>query len=172
MPVLARKITPAKWKRSTELGEDEVGADAVTADLKTTANTLSFWRCESADPKHLETAVLALAASTERPDRLVFVFLDEQHVRTEGLATRDTQGDTPVVSLRGKHVDVERLDLTRLGKVAQMVANAARAETCHQVSKEQVIALVTRAVSEGLVGLEDLKEKMKLAVEQKLQGSR
>ena len=45
---LARKISLAKWSKKQEQGElaeDEIPADAVTADLRTQDNKLSFWRC-------------------------------------------------------------------------------------------------------------------------------
>ena len=58
MPVLARKIARAKWEPKPELGNDEIAADAVTADLKTTGNTLSFWRCESSSAADLQREIV------------------------------------------------------------------------------------------------------------------
>lgn len=168
MSVLARKIARAKWEPKPELGSDEIAADAVTADLKTTGNTLSFWRCESSSENDLKRAVLALAAAAERPDRLDVVYLDEQAVRESGLVTRDTAGDTPVETLREHHVDVEKLDLTRLGKVAQMVADAHRSSASHTTTKKQVVDLVVQAVKDGVLSIADLKDKMRKEVEAKL----
>ena len=42
---LARMFTRAKWKQCVDLGSQEIPADAVTCDLKTRDNTLSFWQC-------------------------------------------------------------------------------------------------------------------------------
>jgi hypothetical protein len=161
MPVLARKITRAKWGPKPELGPDEVAADAVTADLRTTGNALSFWRCESPNGDDLKRAVLALAAAADRPDRLDVVCLDERAVTTSGLATKDTPGDTPVASLRLHHVDVEKLDVVRLGKVALMVVAAHRSNAGHLMTKRQVVDLVVQAVKDGLLKVADLKDKMK-----------
>ena len=47
MSVLARKISRAKWEATKDLGDGEIQADAVSADLRTMGNTLSFWRCAS-----------------------------------------------------------------------------------------------------------------------------
>lgn len=107
MPVLARKITRAKWDPRAELAQSEIGADAVTGDLKTSSNALSVWRCESSDKEHLQRAVLALAAAADRPDRVDLVYLDEQALSMIGLSTRNTMGDTPVETLREHHVDIE-----------------------------------------------------------------
>jgi hypothetical protein len=168
MSVLARKIARAKWEPKPELGGAEIAADAVTADLKTTGNTLSFWRCDSSSADDLKRAVLALAAAADRPDRLDVVYLDELAVRQSGLATRDTTGDTPVETLRQHHVDVEKLDLTRLAKVAQMVADAHRSSASHTMTKKHVVELVVQAVKDGLVKVADLKDKMKEEVEARL----
>ncbi|HVQ74450.1 MAG TPA: hypothetical protein VMT79_02820 [Candidatus Binatia bacterium] len=42
MPVLVRKVTRAKWERREELGQGEIPSDAISADLRTTDNALSF----------------------------------------------------------------------------------------------------------------------------------
>ena len=168
MPVLARKIARAKWDAKPELGDDAIAADAVTVDLKTTGNTLSFWRCESSSADDLKRASLALAAAAERPDRLDIVYIDERAVSTGDLATNNTPGNTPVASLREHHVDIEKLDLLRLGKVAQMVASAHRSNASHSMTRKQVIHLVAQAVRDGLVKLDDLQDKMKTEVEARL----
>lgn len=55
----------------SELGDGQIAADAVTADLRTKDdNTLSFWRGESSSRHNPERAILAVAAAAERPDRL------------------------------------------------------------------------------------------------------
>ena len=56
---LVRKITRAKWDRTDQLGEVEIPADAVTADLRTTDNALSLWASPDAAGDGLTDAVLA-----------------------------------------------------------------------------------------------------------------
>ena len=67
MSVLARKISRAKWEATKDLGDGEIQADAVSADLRTMGNTLSFWRCASASDDALGRTVLAMAAAA-RPE--------------------------------------------------------------------------------------------------------
>lgn len=57
---LARKITLSKWEARQGLSEDEIAADAVTADLRTQKNGLSFWRCCPETNGDVEKAVLAI----------------------------------------------------------------------------------------------------------------
>ncbi len=73
---LARKITRAKWKTREELSAGEISADAVTADLKTQGNALSFWQCHTATNSDVEEAALAIAAARDRVARLDVVWLE------------------------------------------------------------------------------------------------
>ena len=47
--------------RHPELSVREIAADAVTADLRTSGNALSFWRCGSAAATEVERVALATA---------------------------------------------------------------------------------------------------------------
>ena len=87
---LARKITLAKWKAKRELSEGEISADAITADLRTRENKLSFWRCDS--ETEVEDAVLAIAAAGERVDKFYIVWIDEDELKTDGQTLEDTPG--------------------------------------------------------------------------------
>lgn len=72
---LARKITRAKWDTGQGLSAGEISADAVTSDLRTKENTLSFWNCRTETNGDVEDAVLAIAAAGDRLDRLDVVWL-------------------------------------------------------------------------------------------------
>jgi len=165
MSVLARKITRAKWEPKQGLRTDEIAADAVTADLRTTGNTLSFWRCSSSSADDLRTAFLAMASSAESLERIDIIYLEENSVHDSGLATKNTPGNTPVESLRNHHVNVEQLDLARLGTVARMVAAAHRSKSYRTMNKSDVVRVLAEAVDHGLVNLSNLKDKVKRAVD-------
>ena len=74
---LARKITRAKWAAKQELSVGEIPADAVTVDLRTQDNALSFWRCPNDTDRDVEEAALAIAAARKRVDRLDIVWLTD-----------------------------------------------------------------------------------------------
>jgi hypothetical protein len=63
---LARMITRPKWQPKQGLASDEIPADAITADLRTSNNVLSFWQCGEATDPEISTAVLAIAAGRDR----------------------------------------------------------------------------------------------------------
>lgn len=165
MPVVVRLIARAKWEQSTDLRDGEIAADAVTGDLRTTQNRLSFWRCQAAEVVELESAALAMAAARDRLDRLDMVYLDEERIRASGLQTRATPGNTPVSSLRSSHIDVDRLDLARLGTIAAMIATAHRTNSALKMSRLEVLAILVRAVRDGLLSTDALRGDLKTKVE-------
>ena len=88
---LARKITRAKWV-DAHLDSGEIPADAVTADLRTRNNALSFWQCGDATEEELDEAVLALAAAAQRVESIDIVWLSYDELRTDGQRLDVTAG--------------------------------------------------------------------------------
>lgn len=72
------------------------------------------------------------------------------------LPTEASEGLTPIQSLRSCHVDVIRLDVSRLCTVAAIVQQGVRNGQCRRFSKAQVSKLVKEAVNNNLVRLEAL----------------
>ena len=171
MSVLARKISRAKWEAGEDLGEDEIPADAVSADLRTTGNTLSFWSCPSDGYGDLRKAVLALAAAAERVDRMDLAWVEEALVRKHEIITALTRGRTPVESLQEHHVDLVRLDVRRLGKVAELLADAIHHGNHCRMTRKQVLAIVAEAVRDDLVPLKDLQRGVQEEVQKALNDS-
>lgn len=142
--MLARKISLAKWKDSSE-----ISADAVTGDLRTTKNALSFWSIQSPSQEELEDVVLALASAFERIDKIDLTWIDAEGLRSAGIAMNASEGRTPVEGLKGRHVDVARLDLGRLGVVATMVSTAVARNSHRRWSDKEVLQILAKAVTEN-----------------------
>ena len=161
---LARMFTRAKWKQCVDLGSQEIPADAVTCDLKTRDNTLSFWQCGEGTDEEVSEAALAIATGRDRLDKLDVVWVKTAELTGDSLTTQQTAGRTPVLSLVGEHVDVIRLDFQRLGKVAYRISLAIEQECWSRLSKKQVANIIAAAVRQGRVSLTDLKEKLQVEI--------
>ncbi len=157
---LARKISRAKWEAKKELSEGEISADAVTADLRTQGNTLSFWRCGTGMETEVEEAALAIAAAGERVDKLDIVWVNEDELQTDGQTLQDTIGFTPVTELVDRHVDICRLDYIRLGNVAHHVITAIENDRYIRLSKGRVADILVAAVEQERVNLDDLEKRV------------
>ena len=158
---LARKITRAKWLQRPELAQGEIAADAVTADLRTNGNALSFWRCDTGAEDQVEAVALAMAASGDRIDKLDVVWIAERHFAEGGQTWEATEGRTPVAELRRRHVDLQRLDYVRLGNVARHVAAAIESEWCLRLTRRRVKMLLVAAVRRDEVALDDLADRVR-----------
>jgi hypothetical protein len=145
--MLARKISLAKWK-NPEWGA-EVPADAVTGDLRTSDNTLSFWSIESSSREELELVVLALGSAADRIDKVDLTWVDRDKLASQGISLVPSDGNTPVESLKRRHVDLARLDLGRLGRVATLVSDSVLADQHRRWSQNEVLRLLVTAVKSG-----------------------
>jgi len=163
---LARKITRAKWERTSKLKPGEIPADAVTGDLRTYDNGLSLWRCGSGSEREVENAVLALASGSDRIEKMDIVWIDEEDLRSAGQFLADSQGRTPVRDLVDQHVDLQRLDFERLGKVARLIVSALHDKQCRTATKRQIKELLISAVNEDRVSTNELKEKVRQQIQQ------
>ena len=68
----------------------EISADAITGDLRTQGNSLSFWQCGIAEQDKLEEAALAIAAGRDSIDCAE----PKQHAILDALGTRESPGGT------------------------------------------------------------------------------
>ncbi len=157
---LARKITRAKWNPKNELSAGEISADAVTGDLRTQENSLSFWQCGLGETAEVEEAALAIAAAGDRVDRLDLVWIAYDELLADGQSLRNTEGRTPVTDLVSRHVDVCGLDYVRLGKVACRVVTAIEENRYCQLTKARVTKLLALAVRTRRIDLDDLGSKI------------
>ena len=161
---LARKITRAKWAARKDLSAGEIPADAVTVDLRTQGNTLSFWQCPSDTDSGVAEAALAIAAASNRLEKLDIVWLTDKELQSDGQTLIDTEGRTPVTDMVANHVDVSRLDYVRLGKVARRVDAALGEDRHRRLTKARVKSLIKRAVEQGRIDRSDLHEKLRTEV--------
>jgi hypothetical protein len=169
MSYLVRKITRAKWEPEDELSPDEIPADAVTSDLRTSSNALSFWQLER--PSNYDEVcriALALATAAERIDRMDLTWIDENKISAQGISMKPSDGRTPVESLRGNHVDVTKLDLGRLSRIATWIAEALTQNQHKRFTKNELIRIIIKAVREGRVSINDLEPKVKEEIEKEL----
>jgi len=165
---LARKIARAKWpsngNSSNRVTAAEIAADAVTGDLRTQENTLSFWTCPSGIDDDVEEAALAIAATWERLDKLDIVWLATCDIQADGHILKKTRGKTPVTDLVERHVDLCELDYVQLGKVAQQIAMAIVLKRYRRLTKRSIKNLLTRAVEQERISPDQLSDGLRKAV--------
>ena len=148
---------------------DEISADAITSDLRTQDNSLSFWQCGKEEAVRLEEVALAIAAGRDSVDRLDIVWLVDDELKDDGQTLKSTEGRTPVVELSKLHVDVCRLDYIRLGNIARRVVRALEENRYKRISKPRVKKLLTDAAGQGRIDIDALEDKVKSEVLESLE---
>lgn len=169
MPFLARKFSRAKWSAVPGIAPGEIPADAISADLRTSSNSLSLWLCGEADDSALRGVVLALASGCDRLDRLDVVWIDQASIERERIALHQTRGRTPVVDMIDKHMDADELDLNRLGVIARLIHDALGAERCSRFSRQQVLDGILDGVERGVLDPAKLKPELFDAVRKEIE---
>ncbi len=160
MMFVARRISLAKWPQHPRQCAS-ISADAVTGDLRTQGNALSFWRCKTGEDGDIDQAVLAIAAASQRLDKIDIVWLADEEMQADGQIVMKTLGRTPITDLAGMHVDIRELDYHRLGKVAQRVAAAIEENRYRRVSKARARELLASAVQQKRVLIGALADKLR-----------
>lgn len=158
---LARKITRSKWGDPLPAVAAQIPADAVTADLRTQGNSLSFWKCGGGTEKEVEDAVLALASAWERIDKIEIVLIAEDKLTSSGNKLRCKAGNTPVTDLRGQHVDVYCLNHERLGEIALCIVKAIIAGQYKRLTRKKVTDVLITAVDGQRVELQALADRVR-----------
>ena len=104
--------------------------------------------------------MLALAAGSDRIDKLDLVWVAEADLQEDGLSLFETRGRTPVLDLAEHHVDAQRLDYDQLGKVAGRVLAAMAEGRYRRVAKANVKQLLAAAIEAKRVERAALPSKM------------
>lgn len=135
----------------------QIPADAITADLRTQDNALSFWRCGTGEDIEIDDAVLALATGGNRLDKVEVVWIAEDGLVEDGQRIASTKGRTPVQDIADRHVDLQELNYELLGKVAAQVSSAIGAGRYRRVAKADVKRLMEQAIGAGRVKQTELE---------------
>jgi hypothetical protein len=165
---LARSISTAKWKSRTYILENEIPADAVTYDMRTSDNTLSFWLYDPGKEGSLDDVALALASARDNIQRLDLVWLDHEQIQQMNLRIDSTPGETPARHLQHNHRDVVGIDLMRLGDLARSVTDAVTNNQTKRFTERQIYEILYKAAKEKLISSNDLKTSIAEKVQQNI----
>ncbi len=167
---LAHRISYAKWKKCLNSPLDEISADAITVDLKTQGNTLSFWFCgnDEASEEALNTAALAMCTEMDKASTIHLVYLEKGILESDGYTVAQTVGATKVTDLISLHYDVLGLNYKLLGDMAQRVQQAVSSSRMHKVVRKDLLEMVVGAARDGRLDSTKLKPTFQTEVESKL----
>lgn len=167
---LAHKVTFSKWEPHPQIEGAEFQADAVTGDLRTYDNVLSFWHCgdDEATDGDVEDAALAMASIMDKANKVELIWLDRGELEQAGYVVEQTNGETRVPDLVSKHYDVGHFDYVRLGDIARRVQTAIANDQCRLFRRGQVLGLLAKAARQKRFDPDSLKDKLRTEVKAEL----
>lgn len=160
---LVRKIAKKKWLEPDDLPDDGVGADAITADLRTGGNRLSLWTCQNPDnEKEIEEIAVALGTRLKRTSPVDLAWVEAEQFESMGMALEKTRGDTLLVGMDDRHVDLIRVDQAHLCVVTSVFAQAIKKNQWHKrIPGSKLLKLLVQAVKDGRLSLNKLTPDQK-----------
>jgi len=153
MALLLRVITKPKWSRPAWMKPEDAPADAL-GDLRATDNILSVWSTGT-DRSDLNAALLAVASSRMRLDKLDYTLFDEEALGALGIPCIKTDGDSPQLAANGTlHRDLVQLTVQNVAKLAHMMMPLERV----RVPEKQVRLMLVAALKDGLLDRSRISE--------------
>ncbi|MXY00658.1 MAG: hypothetical protein F4Y67_07545 [Chloroflexi bacterium] len=162
---LARKFSNAKWFSNSGAPFHPISADAVTSDLRTQDNKLSFWECATENEQSLREVVLAITSNYRQLDKCYVVWIEIEKANALGIELVQSPGNTPVRDLVNRHMDMCQLDYFRLGDVAGLISESLSKSRFTPFEKKDVCEILADAVTADRVVVDALEDKLQNAVQ-------
>lgn len=159
---LLRKVSLGKWNLDKAYDGGKIPADALTVDLKTTGNTLSFWR--AADEEGERKAVLAIVSMQHHLDKLDIVAIDESELPSTSL--KNSEGKSGFKHLDELHVDLVRLDHESHVAAAQIIGRKIAGNQVRRIRKSEMQHMLHAAVATDAQQGAGLHENLRKALGQ------
>ena len=120
---------------------------------------MSLWEIKLED--HLEEAALALITCADRIENIDLIYIDSSIIEEMGFTIdKDSPGNTVVEDLKKTHRDLCKLDYSKIGDFALIVAKSISYSKYKRFTKKQLIHIIKEAINKGRLNLNDLNEKM------------
>lgn len=158
MSVLMKKIERAKWLQKEILAGEPVSADAITINLRSKDNKISFWEMEKGED--IEDVLLAVITNCDRVTASDIVIIDKEVIRKEGLTIEYEEGITKVDDMKDKHRNVYDMDYNKLGILAKLIVEEFKKNEVKRYTRKQIIGIIKNALNMERINIADLKDSM------------
>lgn len=134
----------------------------VFSDLKTDSNRLSVWYIDD-DLANLDHVLTALAANCERFSNVDYALLKDDVVTALNIGVEETEGGSLDQQVNQWHRD---LDIGTAGRLIALAKEIySRTDARRRKSEKELKGLLVRAVSNGQIDKNKLKEPLRVQVE-------
>lgn len=157
MPYLVRKISRSRYDKITHTENiQDVDADVVSNDLRTSKNCLSTWKADTAED--VENAILAIASTSDHLEKMAFLLFDETQL-TENKLDFEGERDSscPVEDLAALHTNIRFLSYKKIGDILCIVKQIPNTRVIFR-TRQEIYSLITKAKESGRLNVLLLRE--------------
>lgn len=168
MPDFIRVVNPGFWPEEEIINNgyniDNVNADAITKDLKTTENTLSLWAL-----KDTNDVVLAMASNSSRICDIYTLKLNNEIIDKSDLEILNEPGNSRISDINSFHYNIKNLTYKKLSDVSKVIIESLKdVNNLNTFTKKDVIKILKKAVLDKRLNIESLNDNVKKVVMKEL----
>lgn len=172
MAYFVRKIARAKWtvldSQSSDIIEN-YKADAIANDMRTTDNSLSFWKADTLEDNDIEPVIVINSLMSDNiKNKIDLLCIPDSEISDYSL--ENTEGDTIVSDYRKLHYNITSLTIKKLVEFADLVkALLDRSNSTPgfviRVSPQQQKELIVKWIRNGKISYDKLKDGQKTSID-------
>lgn len=157
---LVRKVSVAKWVGAEWASVDRIPADALSADLKTTGNTISFWLVDSADigDEEVLRASVAMAAAMDKAESFDVISVPLQEF--ENCDVVESMGRSPYTEFCPQHRDVAALDDVSHIVLAKVLSRHIYEDRRRRITRAEILKALRSALTDGRLDRNEMKDSL------------
>lgn len=171
MAYYVRRIARAKWTlldQNSDHKIDNYRADTIANDMRTSGDTLSFWKADSLEAESFAPIIVINSLSGDNIKTIDLLCIPEELLAEFNMEQAD--GDTIVYEYKGLHYNLVSLTVKRLVDFARDIVlhilslADAHPEYVKRYTEKQQLELIDRWLLDGKISLESLKPSQQKAV--------
>lgn len=152
--LLARAVERPRWLRRTPAGATGPCADALTRDLQTKSDRLSWWVVDDAK----EEVAIAIASSRHHISNVDLAIVSSEEFDKLDISWDRSSGDTPYVAANERHCDLINLSATAIARLANHLHS--QREAIERVREGEVREMLIAAIGRGNINLERVRDSL------------
>lgn len=155
MPFYIRKIDRAKWSK-TDANTGDITADAITNDLATRSNQLSFWIAETEEEKDVNEILIAIMSTFTSGLDTFDIVIFEENEKPENIDLNKSEAVTHYDQMKNNHCDFINLTLSKLDSISKVIYSKIKDGKSKRITKGAAKQLLRTAIEK----IPELKNKI------------
>lgn len=150
------------YKLKALININELSADFLGQDMRTSDNTLSVWRSKTLDGPDINRAITAALLASSQINASQFLVIDSDALSFAEIRTDDTQpGKTAYKGFENLHTNLCDLTYEKIGKLIQIYCDVCQDKTrTPKIEKEAFKKVIVKANENGELDFSNLDEHM------------